>query len=910
MAETPAGFAPDPPPGTPRRKTAADWRGGGGTSKGKLIAITLVLLLAVGGIIAGLIFWPKTAAEPRFIAMPIDQYGPLWPVAPWAGRDAKILGDPFGDRASYAFNYQQADKFHLWLDWLAAKSGAATDLPTDFELRPLIIHLTALAAAKADGVYVLLPRPQEATFAQSVEWLKLDTLLEAVAACPAMHKLLLLDLAHPVADPFNGILDDSVSTALDELLASRQKVGKLPCPVLTACGPGQTSLSCDPERCSLFAFYVMDGLRGAADGAISAGERDDVITVAELARYTAARVDRWARICCGQRQTPLLYLTNDTTADFPVAYKQNLPDDRYEPPSPQAYPTALSKAWQQRGAARSIEFPVAHARWTAGLLRAEQLFARSGDSDRAENAWVTTHGVWVEETRSSGPAGTLADAQTAVVAPAARFRLPAESAAKPESLAELGKLLDAFLQAKPEEEAKAKSPWVAKANELPLDAARLVWQRALGTERPERKEIRRWVEALAGVKLPRAYAELLLLERLAGYDFVQENGLSRAPGDAIAALLMAEAAVGRVAAAAPSGFAVLDANFAQADANRRDAERALFAAKSLAEASAAGTKLIAAAAEFDRVRKRLENRQAARMLAEAARITLLETMSGAIRNNRPDFDQWKKTAESLTALLDKLDAAERNAASDGSEWVEQTTALPALVKELRERLDSAAALKFLRESPPRTNAAEVAKLAEMLEGPALSGEARGAVWTAWLTDLTALHRSVRQQDKADDEAKGPSLAPAQAAATPANEIALRRAEASVLLLALAGASGESETALKSAKADPANAATWDRLGTALRIDWLSKLPARTREDLAAGKLGAAERILRTTPAELAKYLDRSASDARPWLDRSKADAAAQRRCVLKQLADDAPLRARGEAAMRFYDEVRTESNQP
>ena len=83
MSETPAGFAADPPPGPPRKKPAADWRGSGaGTSKGKLVAVTLVLLLAVAGIIAGLIFWPKEAAEPRFIAMPIDQYGPLWPVNP------------------------------------------------------------------------------------------------------------------------------------------------------------------------------------------------------------------------------------------------------------------------------------------------------------------------------------------------------------------------------------------------------------------------------------------------------------------------------------------------------------------------------------------------------------------------------------------------------------------------------------------------------------------------------------------------------------------------------------------------------------------------------------------------------------------------------------------------------------
>src|SRR5207244_12636705 len=132
---------------------------------------------------------------------------------------------------------------------------------------------------------------------------------------------------------------------------------------------------------------------------------------------------------------------------------------------------------------------------------------------------------------------------------------------------------------KPEAAPKAKPPVLAKANELPLDAALLVWQRANGTERPERKEFRRWAEALAAVKLPRSYAEVLLLERLARYDFVQESGLSRAPGEAIAALLVAEAAVGRAAAASSIGFAALSPSFAQADARRHEAEQALFAAK-------------------------------------------------------------------------------------------------------------------------------------------------------------------------------------------------------------------------------------------------------------------------------------------------------------------------------------------
>src|SRR5207247_438299 len=56
---------------------------------------------------------------------------------------------------------------------------------------PLIVHLTALALARDDKVFVL---PGDADPDDESTWLEIGDVLKAVAACPAEHKLLILDL--------------------------------------------------------------------------------------------------------------------------------------------------------------------------------------------------------------------------------------------------------------------------------------------------------------------------------------------------------------------------------------------------------------------------------------------------------------------------------------------------------------------------------------------------------------------------------------------------------------------------------------------------------------------------------------------------------------------------------------------
>src|SRR5581483_4262520 len=97
--------------------------------------------------------------------------------------------------------------------------------------------------------------------------------------------------------------------------------------VLWACAPGQHSLASEDLGHSAFAYYLRQGLQGAADGYTADGQggvRDSRVTVRELARFVQARVPRWADRTRATAQTPqflgddapnfALLLTSDAAA--------------------------------------------------------------------------------------------------------------------------------------------------------------------------------------------------------------------------------------------------------------------------------------------------------------------------------------------------------------------------------------------------------------------------------------------------------------------------------------------------------------------------------------------------------------------------------------------------------------------
>src|SRR5262249_22614691 len=133
--------------------------------------------------------------------------------------------------------------------------------------------------------------------------LALRALLEALRACRARHKLLVLDIMRPLADARVGVLaDDSADRVAADLDA-------VPDPfrlVLCACAPGQVALTSEALGRSVFGYYFDEALRGWADGYNPRHRSEGRVSVRELAEFVSRRVDRWAVRCRDTRQTPVL----------------------------------------------------------------------------------------------------------------------------------------------------------------------------------------------------------------------------------------------------------------------------------------------------------------------------------------------------------------------------------------------------------------------------------------------------------------------------------------------------------------------------------------------------------------------------------------------------------------------------
>ena len=96
------------------------------------------------------------------------------------------------------------------------------------------------------------------------------------------------------------IIKGARSLALPEMKFPKSSV-----PVLASSTSKQISSSYDPGRHGLFTYYLLKGLRGAADGADSS-RRNGAITLSELEAYTKEHVSKTAREEWGRSQEPVL----------------------------------------------------------------------------------------------------------------------------------------------------------------------------------------------------------------------------------------------------------------------------------------------------------------------------------------------------------------------------------------------------------------------------------------------------------------------------------------------------------------------------------------------------------------------------------------------------------------------------
>ncbi len=186
---------------------------------------------------------------------------------------------------------------------------AIRDIVRRGEGGPLVVYLSAPGIAY-DGRPYFLPADETAfVTARAGEdaLTSAESVLDALNADRARPKLLILDAGQVTTDRHLGVFGNAFLERFDALLTSHA-IPNLA--VLSACAPGQEGHASEPDRRSVFAYYVARGLSGAA----APWDRSGRVTVHGLTRYVRTQVARWADSHRQAVQTPVLL--GDTSIDF------------------------------------------------------------------------------------------------------------------------------------------------------------------------------------------------------------------------------------------------------------------------------------------------------------------------------------------------------------------------------------------------------------------------------------------------------------------------------------------------------------------------------------------------------------------------------------------------------------------
>jgi hypothetical protein len=901
------GSGPIPPPEnkpTPKapRPGPARWHAGDApasadANRGVRRFIALALLLAAAGAVGGALFWIRPADPLVLLTFPIGEYkDPVWPPNPWAEEDSDALQEAFPNlaRGQKEYNYQELTRLppRLHEELQTVKPG-----------QPVVLHLTALGAVHDGIVYIL---PGDAKPGDPSTWLKLDVVLDALMACPAQHRLLLLDLAHPIANFYHGPLTDNVSTRLDEHLKARAAAGKLPYFVITSCSKDELSLPMDEERQSAFAFYLGDGLRGAADGFGPAHEHDGRVRVEELAAYVARRVGRWANDCRGVKQTPKLY--GDFT-DFDLTDRRLPPP---EPPAVRTYPPWLLGHWKLRddwnagGGYRTA--PVAVNGLQIALIPAEQDWQAMSRPERIKRVQDKLQSD-VDQAKAMKDQAQAKETSPPPLRTVTAWLLP------PTPPAEMAGLIESFLTAQiaamtnPKEAEKAKEDrktFVAKAMVSPetrKTAAALIWRRLLDDASPPEETVVGLSRLLDEVQPTPPTVESQAARRLAAW---QRPGGTPWPPGAARQMLHTEDAVSRALAAAPAAFPAVAELFAAAASLQEKGENHLFdvSTRSLEGQGDARDILKEAESAFVKAAGQLAVVQAARRAVEDAALVLPATADRVAEEGKSiDERAWFAAAKSAIDLNERLEHLPVGTGVPVAEWESATGLLTAALQSLQARYQPTAVKRRVDDLAPG-RAPEYQALHDLLRGPMLAGVDRKRVWETAEAIASRVHKQTRDADAADNDSLRPPGV--NRAADPPlkdeQERRDRRARVSVELLRIAGLDkiDELDAARRSALADQAK---WETLAGKLRAAWTDQLPQQAKARRDARDWPAADRRERfLLPSAIAL----APSELPAAVQVHRADQSAYLKWLEAYYRSLGRLRQPAPNARAFYDEAAEE----
>ncbi|MFO0851714.1 MAG: hypothetical protein U0871_24590 [Gemmataceae bacterium] len=777
---------PDPDPGSPAARKPREWdkhaRPAAPSRSGQLLT-TLFLLAAVAGLIVWFVRQPAKPPEPSLFSVAIEEFtNPRWPAAAGVHADGQRLAAAFPNAGRSDTTTRAGKDIRSLLNEL---EKTAAD-------RPLVLHVGGLAAVRGDAAF-LIPADDLAAD-RGANWVPVADVLDALDRCPSANKLLLLDVARPVGDPFTGQLRDDTAAVLDRLLQAR----KPKYPVFTSCGPGQFSLPvAAPEKGSVFGMYLADGLRGLADGA-DGSTRNDQVTVRELVAFVRSRVYRYSRSVWGttQTQTPRLYEPAAAGWDFVLTGPLE-PAKPHDPlGEPDRYPDRVAERWafldQRRAAGDRLSNPRLFAESVALAARSERRWLATGDVKYAVDDVPDPAARWSAGQKPLAPAAGPADV---LIKKVGGFRL-ATRLASDEPPPDWKSALDAYvvevktLKAKTDPTAAertraelARANWLAKATAKPQTGVALAWRQASAGPRLTREDAEAYSTAISDVWGDRPPTlEMVYLAALAKLDFVGLKSLPRQPETAVAGALMAEDRLGQALAAGPDGFAAVRDRMTAADQTRQEAMRLLFEGETTAATDRAAELFRQAADGFTQAGRSARQAQHVARSTATALGELVDKLPAALRDEQT-FKTWLETAALAKGLTaGAADPTVIDRVTDGLRRLDAPFEKGAVQKLLNDE-------KQRKESPAWTDPdRQFAPYLRLVAGPVLPADQRREVWELVRKKRRELHNIAREADDQDDkdDKRGPTLAPPDRAEPTDDRLTQRRAEASLALLELTG----------------------------------------------------------------------------------------------------------------------------
>ena len=873
MADSAENAQPDQPAPPRRVGPQPNWMAAGGPApvgRGKALFVGLLLIVAVAGLLLGVLLVPKPPTNAYLVSIPFSIYEDTsFPPVAYAEPDTKLLVDCLPKNAENAYNAGELEPLRNKLKAIAEgrirlEPGEGNGRKLE-DGQPFIFHVVGHAAVANDAVHIL---PLKADLNDPKTWLPLADLIQALADCPTKKKLLILDLGRPRTNAFLGPLTDEVTPKLHEWLGKMRV--DLPCPVLVSCSPGEESLVIPQAGASAFAFYLAEGLRGAADG-YGVPAPDSKVKVRELAEFVRVRTARWARQNRDRPQLVKLFEPRDFT-DFDLMLE--VPPPPIEDPEPRRVPFAaigLSEGWIARAeldADAVRRSGPSLARWAAAALRAEDVYSANPSDPRIADA-VRTAGQWWEEVRrTSQPIDRLGYRSLMAVAVPPPPKTVAGMTPISDPVGIFKTSLDRYLRvALPDngnkrdeaELAIRKGEFETSASGIPAAVgARLVWD-WLFEKYPENAQPRAQDIAFAGSVLkfvlrnePELYVEAEALQRVTVLDTPPfDRPEARAT---VMKFLRLEATASSTLIRGSAGFDWVRPFADITDEAKLAAEGLLFRATMRSEVEAADRAIDAARMKFLDLNERLATLQTARDTLEDAMGVL-----GATALSHADYD-WPISSERDAATFKDWTelAARTKALADDlyrprpMEW--DTASLKRSVRDLTDGISkilrdtSASTVKRLIDGAASARPADLRRYQAALRTTTLAGPDRGKVWDAAAAIAERLHLATRKDaDLLDNEArsvtKPPTLPAPQADGRP------RRAEVAVCLLELGGhpAAGKLRTQFDELRRGT-NAEKWALFTSDLRKAWdratLVQLLSNTND------LERLDRLARAIPAGL------------------------------------------------------------